>query len=356
MTRYTRLRTSMADSHRGAVVSASEIAVLAGYELHHGRTPALLWREHTGRAEPFAGNDATWWGQRHEATILYRYVRDHFDEPTAREFYAAKIRDRSHGPFKVLTEFRRPIRGGVGIAHPDLLIEPGLFTRGIPAARLVQAKSHGYHAARRGDDPDFGYSDDDRSQNGIPASVFLQEQWELFCADLPEADVAPLINTADYREYGPVCADPAVQEQALTLAERFLWHVTTDREPDPRAWEDLVRLFPHPEDTSAVVQLEAEAELRGEMVKVADLVASLAKARGDARRAEKRRADILLAFGVLLGGNRYLTTPEGDVLARRIQSEYPALNLKDLKREHPDVYALVEPYMGTIRKDFIDAE
>jgi hypothetical protein len=357
MNSYTKLR-DIAESHKGPVVGASEIATLALYNLRHGQTPYTLFEEHTGRAEPFTGNEATWWGQTHEPTILYRYIRDHFDEAAARAFLSSYWRGRSSGPFKVLTEFRRPLAHGTAIAHPDLVIEAPLLQRIIGRSmepRLVQAKSHSYHTSRRKADPDFGYDEEDRSQNGLPAVVFLQEQWELFCAGLPEADVIPLIDTNDYREYGPVYADTRTQEQALSLAERFCWHVQRDEAPDPEAWIDIVHKDPVPADAAAIHPLETSCELSGEReVTLADLLASYGKAKGDERRALKRQEEIKTAVGVLLGGNRWLTTPEGQVIASRIQSEYLSLSLKDLKREHPDVYALVEPYAKPVKKDYVN--
>ena len=353
---YTRLR-DIQQSHRGAVVGASEIATLALYNLRHGQTPATLWEEHTGRVAPRELGEPGWWGHAHEPTILYRYVRDHFDEDTARAMLSGYYRSRSHGPFKVLTEFRRKISHGTAIAHPDLLIEAPLIQRIIGRSmepRLVQAKSHGYHTAKRKDDPDFGYDPDDLTQNGLPASVFLQEQWEMFCSDLPEADVVPLIDTNDYREYGPVYRDAKTQEQALALAERFCWHVERDVAPDPEAWVDIVHRDPVMKDLSAVHALESSVELRGEPVTLADMLASHAKAKGDERRALRRQDDIKTAIGVLLGGNKWLTTPEGQVIAGRIQSEYLSLSLKDLRAVRPDLAALVEPFAKTVKKDYVD--
>ena len=356
MNSYTRLR-DIRTSHLGPVVGASEIATLALYNLRHGQTPATLWEVHTGRVEPFAGNEQTWWGTVHEPTILYRYVRDHFDEPTARAFLSSYWRGRSSGAFKVLTEFKRRIGHGTAIAHPDLLIEAPLLQRIIGRSmepRLVQAKSHGYHTAKRKDDPDFGYDPEDMSQNGLPASVYLQEEWEMLCADLPECDVVVLIDTNDFRTYGPVYRDARTQEQALALAERFCWHVERDVAPDPEAWVDIVHRDPQMRELSSIHPLEAAVELRGEPVTLADMLASHAKAKGDERRALRRQEDIKTAIGVLLGGNKWLTTPEGQVIAGRIQSEYLSLSLKDLRQVRPDLAALVEPFAKTVRKDYVD--
>ena len=355
MTSYTRLRDIRA-SHLGPVVGASEIATLALYNLRHGQTPATLWEEHTGRIAPRDLGEPGWWGLVHERSVLYRYIKDHFNDEQARASISAFWRDRSHGPFKIKTEFRRPLEHGTAIAHPDLLIEAPLLQRIIGRSmepRLVQAKSHGYFTSRRKADPDFGYDEEDRTQNGLPASVFLQEQWEMFCADLPEADVAPLIDTNDYREYGPVYRDAKTQEQALALAERFCWHVERDVAPDPEAWVDIVHRDPQMKEMSSIHPLEASVEFRGEQVTLADMLASHGKAKGDERRALKRQEDIKCAIGVLLGGNEWLTTPEGQVIAHRIQSEYLSLSLKDLRQVRPDLAALVEPFAKRIKKDYV---
>jgi hypothetical protein len=141
---------------------------------------------------------------------------------------------------------------------------------------------------------------------------------------------------------------------ALSLAERFCWHVERDVAPDPEAWVDIVHRDPVAREQSAIYPLEVAVELRGEQVTLADMLASYAKARGDERRAGNRKSDIKTALGVLLGGNRFLTTPEGRVIASRIQSESLDISLKDLKREHPEVYALVEPYCRPVKKDYVD--
>jgi hypothetical protein len=355
MNTYTRLR-DIRESHRGAVVGASEIATLALYNLRHGQTPATLWEVHTGRIAPVEQNEAMWWGNAHEPTILYRYVRDHFDEEQARAFLSGYWRRRSHGPFKVLTEFRRRIGHGTAIAHPDLLIEAPLLQRIIGRSmepRLVQAKSHGYHTAKRRADPDFGYDDEDRTQNGLPASVFLQEQWEMFCADLPEADVAVLIDTNDFRTYGPVFKDTNTQEMCKALAEKFCWCVERDVSPDMQAFIDIVHQVPEVHNTTAIYPLEASMELRGKEVTLADALASYAKAKGDEERAIARQDEIKLSIAILLQDNKFLTTPEGRVLASRIQYEYQSLSLKDLRREHPELYALVEPFCSQVKTDYV---
>jgi len=319
---YHRLRGSIADSHRTGV-GASDIPTLALLNLRYVQTPYLLWRVKTGRDAPWQGNERTYWGHRLEGLVLREYVRQHYEETIADEFYRAYLRNRSLGELKVLTEFRHP-KYRFALAHPDLLIE---------GDRLVEAKSHGYHAARRGEDADFGYSYEDRSQNGIPAAVFLQVQWQAFCAELGEVDVAALINTNDYREYGPVLADPRTQEKCLALAERFWWHVEHDQEPKPENWEDVQTMFPRPQATTAMVSGDAELAAR-------QMVERWTRY-GDAMdRLKSRRDDIKNALGLLIGENSVLTTSEGVKLASSWQQKNPlSCDWKAFEREYPEVYA-----------------
>ena len=328
MNPYHRLRGSIADSHRTGV-GASDIPTLALLNLRYGSTPYSLWRVDTGRDPPWTGNDKTWWGNQHENTVLYRWVLDNFDAETAARFLAGKLRGRSTGALKVLTEFRHP-RYRFAIAHPDLLVD-----HDEPV--IVQAKSSGYHAARRKPDPDYGYDPEDRTQNGLPAAVFLQEQWELFCAGLEApAWVALLADTNNYAAYGPVVADPRTQEKCLALAERFWWHVEHDQEPKPETWADVRGMFPEVAQTTAMVSGDAELSAR-QMVE--------RKARIDAavKRLHGRLDDMKNAMGLLIGGNAVLATSEGEVLAKAREAE--RWNLKDAKKletQEPALWAALK--------------
>ena len=178
--------------------------------------------------------------------------------------------------------------------------------------------------------------------------MFLQEQWELFCADLPEADVCPLINTNDYREYGPVRADKKTQEQCLALAERFIWQVRRNQAPNPETWEDVCRLFPDAKDTTAIYPLETVLREREgqESVTLADILASYEKAKGDEARARRRQEDVKNAVGVLLGENRVLTDPERNVLAKSRQWSRETVKLAELWKADPEFAAKIEPWIS----------
>ena len=327
MNPYTRIRDFHGSRRKG--VGASDIPTLAGLTARYDQTPLTLWRVKTGRDAPWAGNDATWWGHVHEQAVLYRWVRDRYagsdGGETAERFRREVLRGRSTGSLKVLTEARHP-EYRFALAHADLVVEDEPV--------LVEAKSHGLHAALRHDDPDFGYSPDDRSQNGLPAAVFLQVQWQMFCYGAPAVDVAVLINTNDYREYGPVRPDPRVQEQALALAQRFWWHVEHDKPPQPATWSDICSLFPVPQQTTAMVAGEQEQAVR-EMLDRRRKIG----VRSAALRAEMD--DIKNALGLLIGENAVLANAEGEILARSYGKSRETVDIAAL-RKLPDLYQTIE--------------
>lgn len=326
MHKFSRIR----DFHaaRRAGVGSSDIPTLAGLTLRYGQTPLKLWELKTGRAEPWPGNDATWWGRKLEDDILYRYVHDHLDPETAARFLAGKLRGRSTGPLKVLTECVHP-QYRYALAHADLVSER--------EPHIVEAKSHSFHAAKRHEDPDFGYDPEDRTQNGLPASVFLQVQWQLLVYGIVTGTVAALINTNDYREY-PVTADPRTQEKLLALAERFWWHVEHDTPPAPVNWEDVQRLYPVPQQTTAMVGGEQELGVR-EMKRRKDKLDAAEK------RIKGKLADTKNAIGLLMGENAVLTSAEGEVLARSWPQTSESVRLKELREKEPGLAEKLKPFI-----------
>ncbi len=327
MNPYTRIRDFHATRAKG--VGASDIPTLALLNLRYGQTPYMLWRVKTGREPPWEGNEKTWWGHQHENTVLYRWVRDAFDEETALRFLGGKIRGRSTGALKVLTEFHHP-QYRFALAHPDLLVD-------TEEPVIVQAKSSGYFSAKRREDADYGYDPEDRSQNGIPAATFLQEQWELFCAGIgAPAWVALLADTNNYAAYGPIVADPRTQEKCLALAERFIWHVRNDQEPKPETWADVQAMFPRPQQTTAMVSGEAEIAAR----RMCERKERIDAAQG---RLKKKLEDMKNAMGLLIGANAVLATAEGEVLAKSWEAgRWNLREAKKLEQADPELFAALK--------------
>lgn len=309
---------------RATGVGAADIPVLALMRVKWGMTPRELWKVKTGREKPFSGNKYTYWGNELEGLVLKKTIAGIRDRETAFRFYTEYLRNRSYKEFKIRTEFRHP-EYAFALSHPDLLIET--------EEKIIEAKSHSFFASRRDDDdPDFGYSKKDFSQNGIPADEFLQVQWQLFTAGTTEGGLSTLINTNDYREYGPVISDPRTQEKCLALAERFWWHVEHDQAPKPETWADVQDMFPQPKETTAMISGEEELIAR----KMLEQWQKLSKG---AKRIEAKKDDIKNALGLMIGENKVLTTAEGTKLASSwTQNAAPSVNLKRLEEEYPDVF------------------
>lgn len=323
MHNFTKIRDFHGSRAKG--VGSSDIPVLAGLTKQWGSTPYTLWLEKTGREPPWSGNQATWWGTQLEGLVLKEWVSGQYDPETARTFYRNYLHRRRTGALKVYTTARHP-EYKFAIAHADLVID-------TDDGYITEAKTHGYHAGRRTDDPDFGYSKEDHSQEGIPAAVFLQIQWQLFCYGISQARAAVLINTNDYREYGPIIADNRTIEKILTLAERFWWHVEADDEPKPETWADVQKMFPHPQQTTAMVGGDDEMMARL-------MIEKWHKAGQGIKKLNARREDIKNALGLWIGENSVLTTAEGVKLASSWeQANPPGVDLKRFKKEHPRIYA-----------------
>lgn len=322
MNRYRRITNFTEDRKRG--VGSSDIPTLVGLNKRYGQTPLTLWREKTGREAGFDGNERTEWGNYLEPLILRKFVSDRYGTDTGQMFYRNATRadpvsyNTPNVSLSVKTECWHP-KYPFAMAHADLIVEPMAITMGTDGERydtsgttfLVEAKSTGLMAGKRreGQTSFEGYAEDDDSQHGIPDKVFLQTQWQLFCYGLTEAFVAVLIDTARYKVYGPIVADPKTQEKCLALAERFWWHVEHDKEPQPTTWDDVVSLNPVLADTTASVGGDTEMEVRA-------MIDEDAKAKARIKELEDRRDDIKNAIGILIGGNSVLTSTGGDVLAK----------------------------------------
>jgi predicted phage-related endonuclease len=337
MNKYTKIKDFHGERAKG--VGSSDIPTLAGLSRRYGSTSLTLWQQKTGRAEPWAGNNRTEWGHKLEGLVLREFLVSRYGEDVADEFLTAKRRGRSAGAFKTDTEARHPDRPYC-LAHADLLVDGPVQTPdgqtfatddGRPPEYIVEAKTAGMMSGKRREGQIFtGYDPDDRSAQGIPDAVFLQVQWQMYCYGVNLAWVAVLIDTADYREYGPIVADARVQEKCLALAERFWRLVESDTAPAPETWDDVQALFPHQDDTTAMISGNDEQRVR-KMIAEDKALAERAKA------IDERRDDIKNAIGILIGANSVLASGEGDVLAKTSETTRESVSLGDLKKKAPDI-------------------
>jgi predicted phage-related endonuclease len=260
--------------------------------------------------------------------VLREFLAKRYGEDVADDFLSAKRRGRSTGPFKSDTECRHPERKYC-LAHADLLVDGVLDMPGEPF--LVEAKTAGMMSGKRREGKIFtGYDPDDLTAQGIPDAVYLQVQWQLYVYGIQTAYVAVLIDTSDYREYGPIIADARVQEKCLALAERFWNLMEANTPPAPETWDDVVSLFPTQTDTTAMISGDDESRVR-------EMIARDKVAAAKIKDYEAEREDIKNAIGILIGENAVLASGEGDILAKTSEQSRESVSLAKLKKDAPEI-------------------
>lgn len=308
--------------NRRSGLGASDMAILAGFGKRYTRevegvpcpvTPHVLWLEKTGNVDNWTDTPATYWGSIHEAAIIR-----HFES-----LYGVVGIQK--------TEFHHPDLPWA-YSHPDLLYaDSGKW-------KIQEIKTGGYFAAKRRVDSNYGYDPEDLSENGIPASVYIQVQWQLFTSGLKEAWVSALIDTSDYREYGPIRKSPKVVKLLVEAGIRFWWHVKKNKPLQPEHWRDVQLLFPDIKKNALVVS--GEHERRIEDIKE--------RSRKNREKIKKLKAVIdedKTAIALYLGDNQVITSGTGDKLAGQSTFKKESLSLKDLKKEDPRAYEMIKKYI-----------
>ena len=287
------------------------------------QTPYEFWEVYTGRKEGFKGNARSAAGHEQEPVILGEYIRrkflddmnlikEHSDSDLkdaaeyVREFIVSRLWDEQNfNGYHSYTEAVSTLNNR-HCAHADMLD----LTGDIPI--IVQAKNTGQFASDiRKRNPLKGYSKDDLSQNGIPLSVFFQEQWEMYCYEIPSAYVAVQIDGWDKRIYGKIEYHKKTVERLVTVADRMLWCIDNDRPPAPNSWGDILSMFPEQEKGTKVA-------LSGQDEKDALVMRSqLGKISSHIKTLESRKTDICMGLSMFTGDiktgsiKQYLTTSDG---------------------------------------------
>lgn len=299
-------------AERAKGVGASDIPILAGLMEKYDSTALTLWMEKTGRSPRWEGNEKTDFGHRLEPIILQKYIDNH------------NLKSKP----RLLTECRHPDYN-FALAHADMIYKKDY------KYHIVEAKSTGYHSGyRKSDDPDSGYDKEDFSENGVPASVFLQVQWQMFVYGIDNAFVAALIDTNDFREYGPIKFNVSIIDKCLALARRFWDHIENDTPPKPKTFNDVNLIFPEKDDTSKIIDGDDLLMVNGLKEQY-----SLLKKREKKTGIEKD--EIKNAIALIMQKNKYLNDPEGNKLASLSSWQRESVSLKDIK-EHKKIFKLIE--------------
>lgn len=176
-------------------IGASEIAAIAGLSPY--ASPWDIWLRKTGQAPDVEESPEMEWGLRLEPAIRQKYA----------DLTGATMYVPSESLFHPERHWAR--------ATPDAIV----LEDAEPLARwqhLLQCKAPGYWPGKDWDE-------------GPPSYVQLQEQWEMFVADLQRADVAALIAGSDFRVYTVHRAEGLIAD-LVDIAEAF-WRKVETRTP-----------------------------------------------------------------------------------------------------------------------------
>lgn len=299
-------------AHRSKTVGSSDIPTLLGLNAQYGETSYTKFLEKTGRKKPFTGNERTEWGHRLEPVILAKFVEGLLNDKSTGNFFLQGIYDGGLYTSSPYQDTRISLQTKTVAIHPEYDFAIAHADLWIPEIKRIQeAKSGSFFGGLRRDDPDKGYSRDNLTSNGIPLSVYVQTQWQMFCYDAETCGVSALIDTSNYMEYGPWKQEPKLIGKLIELADRFMWHVRNDKPPMPTTWEDYQDLFPRVNKLACVYPLEHKIN---DDLTLGDMLEVYHRLNSESTKIENKLKDIKKAVGILMGENQVLQTPEGQVL------------------------------------------
>jgi len=271
---------------RSTRIGASEVACLipnpekpneslAGYD----STAVTLWQEKTGRKERQISGLPAEMGHWNEVKAIELFIRG-IDPAMAREY----LRDRTifgitdgdshpqhfqHTPWKHNTQWYNDqfivhcdgIYEPWGYRESQDLITPSLvdnwgpqsvdahgYTIDLSTPHLIEAKNHGYFAARRPENSIVtGYDFDLKGWQGIPLKEYVQCQFQMANMDVDTNYLCLLTDHAlGTFHVWEIRRDRKTGDQLIDLASRFAWHVKHDDPPKEMAMNslDIQALYP----------------------------------------------------------------------------------------------------------------
>jgi len=204
---------------RHQFIGGSDAAAAIGINPY--KTPLDLYFEKTGQAEPFEGNERTYWG-----SVLEQPVANRLSEETG-----LKLRRHS----QTLIAANHPFMG----CHLDFKVT------GEPI--VVEIKTGGFFTRK-----DWGSSGSDE----IPDQYLTQVHHQMICSGYDKALVGVLLGGQEFRHY-EIGLDKSLAQILIEKEADFWQHVTTRTPPPATTLDDIAALFPQDSGTS----IEATADI-----------------------------------------------------------------------------------------------
>lgn len=275
---------------RQQFIGGSDAATAIGINPY--KTPLDLYFEKIGRAEPFDGNEATYWGN-----VLEQPVANRLAEETG-------LKLRRHSQTLIAADY--PFMG----CHLDFKVT------GQPIA--VEIKTGGFFTRK-----DWGPSGSDQ----IPDQYLAQVHHQMIVSGYDKALVGVLLGGQEFRHY-EIGLDKGLAEIIIEKESAF-WQCVTTRTPPPAiTLSDIAALYPI--DTGSSI----EAPLS-----VVELVEELKAAKTKANDAATKVELIEIQIKNFIGSNSTLIDSNGKTLATWKIQTTNRVDTTALKAEAPEIAA-----------------
>jgi putative phage-type endonuclease len=275
---------------RHKFIGGSDAAAAIGINPY--KTPVDLYFEKIGQAEPFNGNERTYWGN-----VLEQPVANRLAEETG-------FKLRRHG--QTLIAANHPFMG----CHLDFKVT------GQPI--VVEIKTGGFFTRK-----DWGPSGSDE----IPDQYLVQIHHQMICAGYDKALVGVLLGGQEFRHY-EIGFDKDLAQIIVEKETEFWQHVTTRTPPPATTLGDIASLYPF--DTGSSIEATAE---------ILEIVEQLKAAKTEAA-AHKGKVDALeLALKTYMADNSTLIGPDGKPIATWKTQTTNRIDAAALKTDAPEIAA-----------------
>ncbi len=274
---------------RNSFIGASDAATAMGINAY--KTPYDLWLDKTGQqAEPFEGNEYTYWGN-----VLEPVVANRLAEVTG-------LKLRKHGKTIIAKDY--PFMG----CHLDYKVT------GEPI--VVEIKTGGYFTKDQ-----WGNSGSDQ----IPDNYLIQIHHQMICTGYKKALVAVLLGGQEFRYY-QVDYDETLAQLIIEKLTTF-WQYVVDRTPPPPSNNsDLKGLFP--DDDGLSIEADADA---------ISWIEELDKAKALVKTDSLVVDTLELQIKNFIGTNSVITDSKGKTLATWKAQTTNRIDTTQLKKDLPDI-------------------
>jgi putative phage-type endonuclease len=275
---------------RQQFIGGSDAAAAIGINPY--KTKVDLYSEKIGQAEPFEGNERTYWGN-----MLEQPVANCLSEKTG-----FKLRKHS----QTLIAANHSFMG----CHLDFKVT------GQPI--VVEIKTGGFFTRK-----EWGPSGSDE----IPDQYLIQVHHQMICSGYDKALVGVLLGGQEFRHY-EIGFDKDLAQIIIEKETEFWQHVTTRTPPPATTLSDIASLYPI--DTGASIEATTD---------IIEIVEQLKAAKTESAE-HKSKADALeLALKTFMADNSTLIGTDGKPIATWKAQTTNRIDTTALKIDAPDVAA-----------------